>query len=296
MAATDSLGNFTDNRTSISFHEDYYGPTETAVFGTWLVLIIICSVIGNIFVMVVIASVKKMRSANNRTNLFLFNLAISDLMIGIFMAPVSLYTLFQEQWHFGSFWCGVNSFLNITCVLTSIHILMYISIQKYLTVKRLSECNTIPVSRSKCVIMICLSWSWAVVFALLNTVVLGEAEYKIKTTQCGPQYPILTVKSVILSVSNVILNFVLPFIIMLIMYLRVYSVMKKTAKFRRQSTKPESKIRRSSCEKAAVNTLIIVIACFIICWLPYLFYLHFIFFSPDRNKIPAFLNPVVSIF
>jgi hypothetical protein len=97
-----------------------------------------------------------------------------------------------------------------------------------------------------------------------------------------------------LSTSNLVVNFAIPFCIMLIMYLKIYYIMKDTAVFRNQSTRRASVVRRSSGEKAAINTLIIVITCFVVCWLPYVVYTCFVIFTSDRDTIPAFFNPLVS--
>lgn len=286
----ENSSNITNGTTRV----DYYGVNITAVFSVWLILIILFAVIGNMMVMLAIIRDKDVQRKDNGTNLFLFNLALSDVMTAICVAPVSLYTLIHEGWHFGTLFCNLNLILNVIFLFTSIHSLMYMSIHKYLSVKRLSECDKRPVNRRVCYGMIAGSWIWGVFFALLTTFVLTEAEYKVKTTQCGPKYPIFETKSVVLSLGNLLLNIVLPFIVMLVMYLKIFYIIRGTADFRRQSSRRDSSLKRTDGEKAAINTLIIVLACFIICWLPYLFYTNYVFFTPDRDSIPAFLNPLVS--
>lgn len=238
------------NRTNMTDMDDYYGPALTSFFAVWLIMIILCSIIGNILVMLVILLDSKMRHVHNSTNLFLFNLALSDVMTGLLDAPVSLYTLTQEHWDLGDFLCNVNLFLNATFLFTSVHSLMYISIHKYLSVKRLSECNTIPVSKCACYTMILASWGWGIVFALLTTLYLSAAEYKAKTIQCGPKYPIFNIKSFALSFGNIVLNFLIPLIIMIIMYSRIYFIINDDAVFRRKSTELHTKIRSRSDSKA----------------------------------------------
>lgn len=284
------------NTTNGTTRLDHYGVTLTVLFSVWLILIIIFAVIGNILVMLAILLDKDVQRKDNGTNLFLFNLAFSDVMTAVCAAPVSLYTLIHEEWHFGSFFCSLNLILNVIFLFTSIHSLMYISIHKYLSVKRLSQCEKRPVNRYVCYGMIAASWIWAVLFALVTTFVLTEAEYKVKTTQCGPKYPIFTVKSVTLSLSNLSINLVLPFIIMLVMYLKIFYIIRGAAVFRRQSSCSDSSLRWTDGEKAAINTLIIVLACFVICWLPYLFYTNYVFFTADKDSIPAFLNPLAYYF
>ncbi|CAC5381482.1 unnamed protein product [Mytilus coruscus] len=149
--------------------------------------------------------------------------------------------------------------------------------------------------------MILASWGWGIVFALLTTLYLSAAEYKTKTIQCGPKYPIFNIKSFALSFGNLLLNFVIPLSIMIIMYSRIYFIIKDDAVFRRKSTKLHTKIRSRSDskvvnEKSVVHTLVIVLSCFIICWLPYMFYTNFIFFTIDRKTIPAFMNPLAYCF
>ena len=287
------------NRTNLTDKDDYYGPALTCFFAVWLILIMLCSIIGNILVMSVILFNRKLCNVHSSTNLFLFSLAISDVMTGLFIAPVSLYTLIQEHWDLGDFLCNVNLFLNATFLFTSVHSLMYISIHKYLSVKHLSECNIIPVSTSACYTMISASWGWGIFFAFLTTLYLSEGEYKAKTIQCGPKYPIFNIKSVVLSLGNLMLNFMMPLIIMIIMYSRIYFIIKDDAVFRRNSTKQQkdNKSRSDSKvvnEKAVIHTLVIILSCFIICWLPYMIYTNFIFFTIDRKTIPAFMNPLVS--
>lgn len=291
MVVNGQLTNITLN-VSVLRENDFYGTVQTFVFGAWLVVIIVCSILGNALVMAAILFVKELRRLE--TNLFLFNLALSDIMVGIFMAPVSLVTLVTEQWHLGDTLCTLNLMLNTTFLFTSVHTLMYISIHKYVTAKRLAACNTEPVKRWVCKAMIGASWLWGILFGLIASVWLGKAEYKMKTTQCGPEYPVFTVQSVSLSVTNFVINFLIPFVIMVVMYSKIYFIMRATTRFRRQSTRRESELEVQSAQEAAVNTMKIVLGCFFICWLPYLIYTNYVFFKDNRDSIPAFFNPLVS--
>ncbi|CAC5401948.1 unnamed protein product [Mytilus coruscus] len=76
----------------------------------------------------------------------------------------------------------------------------------------------------------------------------------------------------------------------------IFYIIRGTAVFRRQSSCSDSSLRWTDGEKAAINTLIIVLACFVICWLPYLFYTNYVFFTADKDSIPAFLNPLAYYF
>lgn len=282
------------NGTNDTESSEYYGPLLTGIFGTWLVLIIIFAVVGNVLVMLVILLDKEMRHAHNGTNLFLFTLAVSDVMTGIFIAPISLHTLIIKHWDLGDLICRANLFLNSLFLFTSVHCLMYISIHKYLSIKRLSVCDQLPVSKYACYGMISAAWIWGLLFSVLASTVLSHAEYKIKTTQCGPQYPLHDAQSIIISIGNFTLNFLIPFGIMLIMYLRIYCILKTSVAFRRKSTVHYKETKLHAGDATAINTLVIVLTCFFVCWLPYMFYTIYVFFTIDRRTLPAFLNPLVS--
>lgn len=166
------MSNFTD---LISNYTDYFGPFQTGLFGTWLIIIIIASIIGNVMVIIVILRDSNMRAAKNGTNLFLFNLAISDMMVGICMAPVSLNTLIYEKWQFSQWFCSMNSFLNSVFLSLSIHTLMYISIHKYFSLKRHSNGDRTFISRKICVLMIVAAWLWGIMLGVAAVSGLSKA-------------------------------------------------------------------------------------------------------------------------
>jgi hypothetical protein len=49
-----TVSNYDANGTNMSVIVDYYGTLQTSIYGTWLVIIIAFSIIGNILVMLVI--------------------------------------------------------------------------------------------------------------------------------------------------------------------------------------------------------------------------------------------------
>ncbi|RWR99690.1 gastrin/cholecystokinin type B receptor-like protein [Dinothrombium tinctorium] len=66
------------------------------------VCIFILAVVGNILVIITLAVNRRMRSV---TNAFLINLAVSDLLLGVFCMPFSLIGLLMKQFIFGSIMC-----------------------------------------------------------------------------------------------------------------------------------------------------------------------------------------------
>lgn len=79
-------------------------------------LIIITSILGNFLVCYVII---KMRRMHTVTNLFILNLAVSDLLITCLNIPFSLVRLLMDDWPLGSVLCQLLPFVQVTAVYVS---------------------------------------------------------------------------------------------------------------------------------------------------------------------------------
>lgn len=79
-------------------------------------IIIFTSVLGNLLVCYVII---KMRRMHTVTNLFILNLAISDLLITCLNIPFSLVRLLMDDWPLGSVLCQLLPFVQVTAVYVS---------------------------------------------------------------------------------------------------------------------------------------------------------------------------------
>ncbi|XP_045168470.1 neuromedin-K receptor-like isoform X2 [Mercenaria mercenaria] len=265
-----------------------WNTIEKVVFGTWLSISMLCAVIGNLMVIVVVFRHKGMQT---RTNMFLVNLAIADFLVGILLAPFSLTTLISEKWIFGEVMCNINGFMNAVCFITSIHTLMYISIHKYVSITR-------PFSRIlnhwKILIMSAAAWLWAIICAILTMFVLSKVVSKPGAMQCGPEYP----RNQLEYLHHVIItgtNIVIPLAIMTFAYARMYCEFRSHAKrLRQNSTLQTDQILAQQIQ--VTKTLFIVLACFMLCWLPYFAYSSYVSTIKDKSKILAWANPAAYCF
>lgn len=105
---------------SITHH---YHPAFVIVMSILMVVFILLSIIGNVLVILTVCRNRQMRT---RTNIFLVNLAVADVMVAMFNMPVALVTLIRGRWVFGKALCDVNAFLVGLGVMLSIHTLMHI--------------------------------------------------------------------------------------------------------------------------------------------------------------------------
>ena len=109
----------------------YWGLPTTVALSVVMVIIILLALVGNSMVIIVVARHHGMRT---RTNMFLCNLAVADLLCAIICMPFSLGTVISGDWVFGDTFCQINGFSMPLFFVASIHTLMYISIHKYISI------------------------------------------------------------------------------------------------------------------------------------------------------------------
>ncbi|GAB1610596.1 hypothetical protein Ahia01_001345900, partial [Argonauta hians] len=258
---------------------------QTVILSLLFTLVMLCIVIGNFLVITVILKHDTMRT---RTNLFLLNLAIVDFLVGIIMVPFSLITVISGRWVFGEHVCNVNGFMNALCYMTSCHTLMYISILKYFSITR-------PFSRFVTVhrifLMMAAAWLWAIICATLTITGLTEVCYKYGTSQCGPLYP-NTTNAYIHHVMIQVTIIGIPLSVMAFTYISMYREIRAHTKRLQQNTRL-TKDTILAQQKKVIFTLFIVLACFILCWMPYHIYSMYVSLNKATVKFNPIMNPVV---
>jgi cholecystokinin-like receptor len=71
-------------------------------------IIFLLAIIGNALVIITLSANRRMRSV---TNIFLLNLAVSDLLLGVFCMPFTLVGVLLKEFVFGSLMCRLISYL-----------------------------------------------------------------------------------------------------------------------------------------------------------------------------------------
>lgn len=260
--------------------------TETVVLSIVSIILMVCIIVGNFLVITVILRHKGMRT---RTNLFLLNLAIADFLVGILMAPFTLITIISGKWIFGERFCNVNGFMNALCYITSCHTLMYISVHKYFSITRpFSRFVTVP----RIFIMMSAAWIWAIFCATMTITGLTEVCFKYGTSQCGPLYP-NDRKSYIHHTIIQVTVILIPLSVMGFTYISMYREIRAHTKRLQQNTR----LRKDTIlaqQKKVIFTLFIVLACFILCWMPYHIYSMYVALNKSTRKFNPIMNPIVS--
>ncbi|KAI9555190.1 hypothetical protein GHT06_017705 [Daphnia sinensis] len=96
-------------------------------------VIFILSVLGNILVIVTLTQNRRMRTV---TNVFLLNLAIADLLLGVFCMPFTLIGQLLRDFIFGSFMCKTIPYFQAVSVAVGVWTLVAISLERYFAICR----------------------------------------------------------------------------------------------------------------------------------------------------------------
>ena len=124
--------------------------TEAAI----LVCLILLAFVGN--VLVCIAVFKK---AHLRTipNMFIMNLAVSDILMAIVCMPISLHVLISGKWPFSSSVCDMHGFFMFTFGIVSQVNVSVIAVNRYFALCRPFECKAI-FTKINVLFMIAILW------------------------------------------------------------------------------------------------------------------------------------------
>ncbi|XP_052855744.1 cholecystokinin receptor type A [Drosophila gunungcola] len=106
--------------------------TSTTGMPVWLIpsysVILLFAVLGNLLVISTLVQNRRMRTI---TNVFLLNLAISDMLLGVLCMPVTLVGTLLRHFIFGEFLCKLFQFSQAASVAVSSWTLVAISCERY---------------------------------------------------------------------------------------------------------------------------------------------------------------------
>ncbi|CAG5132899.1 unnamed protein product, partial [Candidula unifasciata] len=281
--------NISNSNVSIETEEvdDKWSIEFSVILATILSISAFFTIVGNSMVLMVIIRHRGMRT---RTNLFLVNLAVADLLVGLFVVPFTITTLIETRWIFGTIMCVINGWMNSFCLITSFHTLMYISIHKYFSIVRpLSN----PLKLTYIIAMMVAAWLWAAVCSTLNITVLVIV-HKPGTSQCGPRYP----SNIRMFITHGILQLtviLLPATIVIFCYVRMFMEIRKHSQRLRTNSTVEEDFILSQQKKVAL-TLFIVLATFVMMGMPYFAYATYTTIKKDKKHFSTYINPLAYMF
>ncbi|KAK0417742.1 hypothetical protein QR680_013182 [Steinernema hermaphroditum] len=198
--------------------------TENYVVIVAFAVIFCLSVVGNSIVIVVIVQQRTMRSI---TNLYLLNLAITDLLLSVVCMPPTLVSSVVYCWMFGDLMCKVLAYLQPAVVTASAYTLASIAIERYYAICQPLH-SRVWATRSHAYTMISVVW----VISLFSNVPMLFM-YELRTyghngLNCAPRYDAVVHFGYQIYMTAVLL--MVPLVMMTVLYGVVISSLRSGIK------------------------------------------------------------------
>lgn len=258
-------------------NSDYEEPCGTALgnnfnkifLPTVYGIIFVLGIVGNGLVIVVVGCQKKVKTMTDKYRL---HLSVADLL---FVLTLPFWAVdAASSWYFGSFLCVSVHMIYSVNLYSSVLILAFISLDRYLAVVRATNSQATRKLLATRVIYVGV-WLPAAVLTIPDLVFarvqssrssnfdfmddsMDMAESKIICQRIYPQETSL-IWTVIFRFQHILVGFILPGLVILICYCIII-------------VKLSERVSGTKCQaqkKKALKTTVILILCFFSCWLPY---------------------------
>lgn len=243
---------FNESQYDIDYDDEVCEKGEVVKFGsiavpTFFSVVIVLSLAGNILVLVILALYENLKSL---TNIFILNLAISDLVFTTGLPFWAIYHIWG--WLFSETVCKVVTFVFFTGFYSSILFLTIMTIYRYLAVVHpLSDLSTHKL-RSVVFVSVLL-WMISIGAAMPSLLYssLIPIPHKDEHSQ-GCEYKTPLWKNISNSQQNIF--FLATFAVMAFCYIRILGKIRRT---------------RSHTKNRAVTLVFCIVAVFFLGWVPY---------------------------
>ncbi|XDV41285.1 hypothetical protein PO909_010176 [Leuciscus waleckii] len=239
--------------------QEYSCPERSVSFSVYVILYVAAAAVSLLTVcgnLLVIISVSHFKQLHTPANILILSLAASDLLTGLFVIPFHLILLIESCWISGPEMCSVFNFVTFQATSVSVHTVALIAVDRFLA---LHSPFFYSEKISPTVICIATLFNW--LFSLLYNFTLLFINGNF-TVMC-PGECVYTIDGVS-SLIDLLVVFLMPCTLIIILYTRVFVVVRK------HNSKESSKNRISDkSERKAALSLGILVFVFLLCLLPY---------------------------
>ncbi|XP_053202611.1 5-hydroxytryptamine receptor 2A-like isoform X2 [Panonychus citri] len=175
------------------------------------------------------------RRLQNATNFFLLSLAIADLLVSILVMPMSIVNEVYGYWPFGRLTCNFWVTCDVLCCSSSIYHMCFISVGRYVGIKNPLHARQarLLVSRRAVLLKIVIVWLIAALITSPITI-LGV----IDSSNIMPDPLVCSIDNKYFLIIGAFSAFYLPMMIMVNSYVLTVRLLRRKAKFCKNSTDP----------------------------------------------------------
>lgn len=211
-----------------------FGMVHLFVTSTVLGVIILATVVGNVFV---IAAIVLERNLRNVANYLIASLAVADLLVAVLVMPLGAVKEVSSVWFLGPEVCDMWTSFDVLCCTSSILHLVAISLDRYWVVTRVEYLHNR--SPQRILLMIGLSWGVSAVISIPPLLGWKSPQGDLNLTgQC------VISQDLGYTIFSTVGAFYLPLITMMIIYLKVYQAAKSRIR-KHQFKRPDRKVQEA---------------------------------------------------
>jgi muscarinic acetylcholine receptor len=140
---------------STAIGDDYYPFWLLVVIAIFGSVTSVLTVLGNILVILAFFLDRQIRQP---TNYFILSLSVSDFLIGLLSMPLLTIYIYAKDWPLNAIICDIWLSLDYTVCLTSIYTVLFITIDRFCSVKMPAKYRKWRTGR-KINIMIAVTWA-----------------------------------------------------------------------------------------------------------------------------------------
>ncbi|XP_077461539.1 trace amine-associated receptor 3 [Stigmatopora argus] len=236
---------------------------------------IICTVLGNLLVVLSISYFKQLQSP---TNTFVLSLAVADCLVGLIVMPYSMIRTVEGCWYFGSLFCQLHSSFDVMLCTASIFHLSCIAFDRYYAV-----CNSLvyslKMSHGRVTFLIIICWAVPALISF-GPIMLGLHMAGVDIP-LPPSHVCVFLVNRFYAVMASLIAFYLPMAIMLVAYWKIFKAARRQARqisamesqmaagVGKDSSKKKKQRNTMKRERKAAKTLGIIMGVFLIFWMPF---------------------------
>ncbi|XP_067660979.1 tachykinin-like peptides receptor 99D [Haliotis asinina] len=252
-----TLYNLTLTERNVTIEDEAYDVPPGLIFLLAFLYgsISLLAVIGNGLVILVIVRNRRMHTV---TNIFIANLAVADVIIGLFSIPFQFQAALLQRWVLANFMCSLAPFVQIISVNVSIITLSVIAVDRYIAVLHPFKAGCSK--RSAAIIITAIWW-----FAILSGLPCALF-YKVDKDTCQFDFPRqLKNFPFYYNLYIILVQYMMPLLVISVCYFRIGCYIWGARA--PGNTNPTEDVR-SRNKRKVVKMLIIVVCLFVLCWLP----------------------------
>ncbi|XP_044033852.1 melanopsin-A-like isoform X2 [Siniperca chuatsi] len=262
------------------------------------VVILAVGITGMLGNFLVIYAFCRSRSLRTPSNIFIINLAVTDLLMCLTQTPIFFITSMHKRWIFGKKGCELYAFCGALFGICSMITLTVIAVDRYMVITR-PLASLGMMSRRKALSIVAAAWVYSMGWSLPPF--FGWSAYVPEGLMTSCSWDYMTFTPSVRSYTMLLFTFVffIPLFIIIFSYCCIFRAIRHTtraiAKIKCEGTKDSAKrFHKMKSEWKMAKIALIVILLYVISWAPYSC-VALTAFAGYADKLTPYMNSVPAV-